>query len=62
MTIEHVVASAHRLRQLRQIAEAPTLRQRVAMQERQVRRQMLEDLAVALGLFAAAYVIGGLVS
>lgn len=62
MTQAYVVASAHRLRQLRQIAEAPSLRQRVAMQARQTRRQMWQDLAVALGVLALGYLVGGLVS
>lgn len=62
MTLEYIVASAHRLRQLRLIAEAPTLKQRVALQARRARRQVWQDVVVALGVLALGYLVGGLVS
>lgn len=62
MTQAYIVASARRLRELRQLAEAPTLRQRMHVHARQQRRQMWQDLALAVAVLAAGWLVGMVVS
>lgn len=62
MTQAYVVASAQRLRQLRALAEAPSLRLRRRTAARAARRQALQDVGVALAVLALGWVVGGMVS
>lgn len=62
MTQAYVVASAQRLRQLRQIAETPTLKQRARMQVMAARRQAWQDVALAVGVLMAGWAIGAVLS
>jgi len=59
MTQAYVVASAQRLRQLRLLAETPSLRTRRRAAVMTARRQAWQDVAVALGVLALGWVIGG---
>lgn len=59
MTLEHVVASAKRLRELRQLAEAPRLRLRLAASRRAARQALWRDLGVAALVLAAGWMVGG---
>jgi hypothetical protein len=62
MTQAYVVASAQRLRQLRLLAETPSLRTRRRTAVMTARRQAWQDVAVALGVLALGWVIGGVLS
>jgi len=62
MTQAYVVASAHRLRQLRMIAEGPSLRQQRGMARRQGVRALVRDVIVAGLVLALGWVVGRVVS
>ena len=62
MTQAYVVASAQRLRQLRLLAETPSLRTRRRAATMTAWRQAWQDVAVALGVLALGWVIGGVLS
>jgi hypothetical protein len=62
MTQAYVVASAQRLRQLRLLAETPSLRGRRRAAVMTARRQAWQDVAVALGVLALGWAIGAVLS
>lgn len=62
MTLEHVVVSAKRLRELRMIAEGPSLRQQRAVMRRQGVRAMVRDVLVATLVMFAGWVVGRVLS
>ena len=62
MTLEYCVSSARRLRELRMIAEGPSLRQQRAMVRRQGVRAMVRDVLVAGLVLLAGWVVGRVLS
>jgi hypothetical protein len=62
MTQAYVVASAQRLRQLRLLAETPSLRTRRRAAVMTARRRAWQDAALAVGVLMAGWAIGAVLS
>jgi hypothetical protein len=62
MTLEYCVASARRLRELRMIAEGPSLRQQRAMARRRGVASLLRDVVIAGLVLLAGWIVGRVVS
>lgn len=62
MTLEYCVSSARRLRELRLLAEAPSLRQRRAMMRRQTAAGIVRDVLVAGLVLLAGWIVGRVLS